>query len=182
MTLDLDGALSPLRGPLPRAAGTFAAARAPAEVPRRRERVPGSALLGIGRAPAALRPAPVRRGAARAHPLTRVPDGAVVGIGRAPAGPRPQRGAVHPLRAGNGVVIPLATAPAPRRMERKHKLMLALAATVLWVGGTSAHKHWRPRAVLIEWPSTSAHAIALRDPCGAARTGRPAACRAALHA
>lgn len=42
MTLDLDGGLSPLRGPLPAAAGSFTADAAP-------RRVPADAILAIGR-------------------------------------------------------------------------------------------------------------------------------------
>jgi hypothetical protein len=44
MTVDLDGGLSPLRGPLPAAAGGFAPGEA---APRRR--VPAEAILAIGR-------------------------------------------------------------------------------------------------------------------------------------
>ncbi|MGE7414635.1 hypothetical protein [Methylobacterium tarhaniae] len=45
MTLDLDGALSPLRGPLPAAIGSFA----PGGTAGPRRRVPAEAILAIGR-------------------------------------------------------------------------------------------------------------------------------------
>ena len=113
MTLDLDGALSPLRGRLPAATGSFAPA-----LPRRR--VPADAILAIG---GRLRP----------------------GLDAPP----PVRGAAP------------AAAPALRRMPRKHKLMLVTAAAVLWSGGMEARKHWKPRAVLIEVPHATTHAIAM---------------------
>ncbi|GJD61501.1 hypothetical protein [Methylobacterium frigidaeris] len=115
MTLDLDGGLSPLRGPLPAATGSFVpGASAP---PRRR--VPADAILAIGRG--------IRRAAS-------LPEAAP-----APAAARP-------------------------RMPRKHKLMLVTAAAVLYLGGTEARRHFKPRAVLIEVPDTRAHAIAALPP------------------
>lgn len=113
MTLDLDGAVSPLRGPLPAASGRFArAAAAPAR------RVPAEAILAIGRR--------LRQVAS--------PSGA------------PQ--AATPVVA------------ARSGMPRKHKLMLLTAAAILYTGSMEARRHFKPRAVLIEVPSTRAHAIA----------------------
>jgi hypothetical protein len=39
--------------------------------------------------------------------------------------------------------------------------MLVTAAAVLWSGGMEARKHWKPRAVLIEVPHATTHAIAM---------------------
>ncbi len=107
MTLDLDGGLSPLRGKLPAAGGSFA--------PAVSRRVPADAILAIGRR------------ICRAASL--------------PAEPAPQDG-------------------APRRMPRKHKLMLLTAAAVLYTGGMEARRNFKPRAVMIEAPASRAHAIA----------------------
>ncbi|TGE02589.1 hypothetical protein [Methylobacterium nonmethylotrophicum] len=125
MTLDLDGALSPLRGRLPAAAGRFPWGSA--EIPALRRQVPAEAFLAIGRR--LRRPANV------------------------PLAPR------------------VAEEPpaAPRRMPRKHKLMLMTAALVLYTGGMEARRHWKPRAVLIEVPHATSHAIARLT------AGRPAA-------
>ncbi|KTS16242.1 hypothetical protein NS228_26860 [Methylobacterium indicum] len=109
MTLDLDGTVSPLRGPLPAANGRFGHEPAPAR------RVPAEAILAIGRR--------IRRTAPTPAP--------------APA--------VAAARSG---------------MPRKHKLMLLTAAAILYTGSMEARRHFKPRAVLIEVPSTRAHAIA----------------------
>ena len=45
-------------------------------------------------------------------------------------------------------------------MPRKHKLMLLTAAAVLYTGGLEARRHFKPRAVMIEAPTSRAHAIA----------------------
>lgn len=109
MTVDLDGAVSPLRGPLPAAAARFA-------------------------------------DLAAAPPRRRVPAEAVVAIGR-----RVLRTAPAPQDAD--------PAPARARMPRKHKLMLLTAAAVLYTGGMEARRHFKPRAVLIEMPTTRSNAI-----------------------
>ncbi len=109
MTLDLDGTVSPLRGPLPAANGRFGHEPAPAR------RVPAEAILAIGRR--------IRRAA--------------------------------PTQA----TAP-AVAAARSGMPRKHKLMLLTAAAILYTGSMEARRHFKPRAVLIEVPSTRAHAIA----------------------
>ncbi|WP_279356267.1 hypothetical protein [Methylobacterium indicum] len=112
MTLDLDGTVSPLRGPLPAANGRFGHEPAPAR------RVPAEAILAIGRR---LRQA---------------------------AGPSAAPQAATPVVA------------ARSGMPRKHKLMLLTAAAILYTGSMEARRHFKPRAVLIEVPSTRAHAIA----------------------
>lgn len=83
-----------------------------------------------------------------APPRRRVPADAILAIGR---GTRPA--AVRPDAVS-------AVVPARRRMERKHKLMLVTAAAVLYLGGSEARRHFKPRAVLIEVPSTRTNAIA----------------------
>ncbi|AWN48049.1 hypothetical protein DK419_18355 [Methylobacterium terrae] len=142
MTLDLDGAVSPLRGALPRAAGTFD--RAPG-LPAKR-RVPAQAILAIGRR--------IRRAANTPH-VRAVPDAVPARtILQAPqaATEAPQAAAEAPRTS----VRP----PARPRMPRKHKLMLVTAVAVLYTGGLEARRHWKPRAVLIEAPHARTHAIA----------------------
>ncbi|SEP44271.1 hypothetical protein SAMN04487843_12060 [Methylobacterium sp. ap11] len=119
MTLDLDGAMSPLRGPLPAASGRFVrAAAAPAR------RVPAEAILAIGRR--------LRQSATpSAAPQAATPEAATSVLAAARSG-----------------------------MPRKHKLMLLTAAAILYTGSMEARRHFKPRAVLIEVPSTRAHAIA----------------------
>ncbi|TNC11058.1 hypothetical protein FF100_20875 [Methylobacterium terricola] len=107
MTVDLDGAVSPLRGKLPDATGRF-----PGPPAAQARRVPAEAILAIGR---------------------------------------------RMLRSAPAAQDP---APARPRMPRKHKLMLLTAAAVLYTGGMEARRHFKPRAVLIEVPSTRANAIA----------------------
>lgn len=92
-----------------------------------------------------------------AAPPRRVPAGAILAIGR---------------RIGRTAALPVDPPPqaaARPRMPRKHKLMLLTAAAVLYTGSMEARRHFKPRAVLIEVPSTRAHAIA------ALPSARPAA-------
>lgn len=78
----------------------------------------------------------------------RVPADAILAIGRGI-----RQAAVRP-----------EPAPAPvgarTRMQRKHKLMLVTAAAVLYLGGSEARRHFKPRAVLIEVPNARTNAIA----------------------
>jgi hypothetical protein len=161
ITVDLDGALSPLRGPLP---GRLAAFGAPA--PAGRQRVPQSAFVAIVRR-AAVRPA--NRATPRVR-RERVPAGAFVPVTPAPSppGPRP-----HPIRAGRAPIV--LSPPTRRRMPRRHKLMLALAVEVLFVGAARARQQYRPPAVLIEEPVDPDNAIALNggaQTIALARNGR----------
>ncbi|MET7243067.1 hypothetical protein ABZT49_06830 [Methylobacterium sp. EM32] len=83
-----------------------------------------------------------------AAPRRRVPADAILAIGRAS-----RHAACRPDAAP-------APVPARRRMERKHKLMLVTAAAVLYLGGSEARRHFKPRAVLIEVPNARTNAIA----------------------
>jgi hypothetical protein len=60
-------------------------------------------------------------------------------------------------------------------MPRRHKLMLALAVEVLFVGAARARQQYRPPAVLIEEPVDPDNAIALNggaQTIALARNGR----------
>ncbi|WP_407524418.1 hypothetical protein [Methylobacterium oryzisoli] len=152
ITVDLDGALSPLRGPLPGGLAAFLApVLAPLPAPAGRQRVPQGAFVAIARRPAARAP---NRATLRVR-RERVPAGAVVPVGRAaaPPGPRP-----HPIRAGRALIV---LTPPRRGMPRRHKLMLALAVEVLFVGAARARQQYRPPAVLIEDVVGPHRAIAL---------------------
>ncbi|RVU16592.1 hypothetical protein [Methylobacterium oryzihabitans] len=128
---------SPLRAQVPSAAGGWVALDAAGGLSPLRGRLPPAA----GRFPAAAPVATRRR---------RVPAGAFVTVTR--LGPRRP----PDTRAGSAAIVPLA----PRRLERKHKLMLALAAMVLVLGASNARRTWRPPAVLVEEPARSGHALA----------------------
>ncbi|QRE77320.1 hypothetical protein [Methylobacterium aquaticum] len=92
---------------------------------------------------------PLRGGSfAPAAPARRVPAEAILAIGR-----RICRAAALPDE-------PAPQAGAPRRMPRKHKLMLLTAAAVLYTGGMEARRTFKPRAVMIEAPISRAHDIA----------------------
>ncbi|MFE1601196.1 hypothetical protein [Methylobacterium sp. ID0610] len=156
LTVDLDGSLSPLRGPLPAAAGRFS--RWLQREPARRSRVPHAALVAIGRAPAPLRP-PNRPATATAR--ARVPGGAFVPVGHA------ARDAAQPPRPHPGRPR-IAPAPPARRLARprgaamplRHKLMLALAAEVLLAGTARARQDFRTPAIMIEDADHHGHRIA----------------------
>ncbi len=147
MTLDLDGAMSPLRGRLPRAFGSFDRGLG---LPARR-RVPAEAILAIGRR---------ARRAANTPPVREVTDAvpARTIVQALPASHlAPQTFAQRPKAEA-----PRTSVQAPGRpgMPRKHKLMLVTAVAVLYTGGMEARRHWKPRAVLIEVPHARTHAIA----------------------
>ncbi|MEH3148020.1 MAG: hypothetical protein PGN34_22380 [Methylobacterium frigidaeris] len=105
-----------------------------------------------GRLPAAAGrfPAPPPRPARRSH----VPDGAFVTVTRLV--PRQPRGDRPAARTGSAVILPLE----PRRLARKHKLMLALAAMILVLGAANAHRTWRAPAVMVEQPARAGHDVA----------------------
>ncbi|SFU95762.1 hypothetical protein SAMN02799631_03441 [Methylobacterium sp. 174MFSha1.1] len=84
---------------------------------------------------------------ADAAPRRRVPADAILAIGR---------GMPHAACRPDAAPAPV---PARRRMERKHKLMLVTAAAVLYLGGSEAHRTFKPRAVLIEVPNVRTNAI-----------------------
>ncbi|ACL58239.1 hypothetical protein [Methylobacterium nodulans] len=153
LTIDLDGSQEPLRGPLPRAGGSFPGQ---ARMPRRRSRVPHAAIVTIGRARAAAPRLPNRAAAPAGR--ERISARAFVPVGRpAPARPRP-----HPIRAGRPRIT-LPPAPRRRAMPLRHKLMLALAAEVLVAGTARARQEFRPPAILIEDAGRDGHRIALLE-------------------
>ncbi|MFH6784427.1 MULTISPECIES: hypothetical protein [Methylobacterium] len=91
---------------------------------------------------------------ADAPPRRRVPAEAILAIGRRMLRTAPAQAPAPQVPASK---VPTAAAT---RMPRKHKLMLLTAAAVLYTGGMEARRHFKPRAVMIEVPSTRAHAIA----------------------
>ncbi len=131
----------PLPGQFPSASGGWVALDAEGGLSPLRGSLPPAA----GRFPAP--PAATKR--------SRVPTGAFVTVTR--LGPRrPPNARADAAPSGSAAIVPLA----PRRLERRHKLMLALAAMVLALGASNARRTWRPPAVLVEEPARSGHALA----------------------
>ncbi|WP_298964449.1 hypothetical protein [uncultured Methylobacterium sp.] len=133
---------SPLRAQVPSAGGGWVDLDAEGGLSPLRGRLPPAA----GRFTAA--PVTPRR--------SRVPAGAFVTVTR--LGPRrpPNARAGAAPGPGSAAIVALA----PRRLERKHKLMLALAAMILILGASNARRTWRPPAVMVEEPARSGHALA----------------------